>query len=455
MAFGWLNRETKSFFVARPEGAASELIFLHPDRSIARGTKLTVRNDECVLFFREGRFVGRLDAGSVLLDTANIPFLGHLLIDGLTGANHFICEIFFVSLNEVSVNIPWTSLGQYRDLNSANVVSISASMSYTVQVADPAKLVIELGGQKTGAGDAIREIFSGRMLNQLRRAVGSRTQRRAALDVVSNADVEDISDEVRRQGHAEFHPLGIGIGRVYDLSLSLDVASLGLLREFGKQESQLALQAKGAQLATQDGFQQFNYVQGQRAAMEGLGQGLGTGNSPMIMTGLNLGAPMGTGVGGVGQRPAQREPSNLPGGTLLPGQSMFVLCTPVGESGPYSARHVALMAISKGQPLSEIAIRRSDDPPDLMFSADLEPSIVTEYRRRASAPPVGSAAPSAGGVKALELAMAASAREGAISGSELLMLSRMAQGMGVAASDNQARELILQMAARLSLQVRD
>lgn len=454
MAFGWFNRETKSFYVARPEHAAGDLIYLHPDRSIARGTKLTVRSDECVLFFREGRYVGRLDAGSVQLDTANIPFLGHLLIDGLTDANHFICELFFVSLNEVSFEIPEASLGKYRDLNSAHVVAISAGMAYTVKVVDPVKLIVELGGQNAQTGKAVRDIFNGRMLSQLRGAVGGRMQNRPALHVVSNVDVAEISSEVRQLGHSEFQPLGIGIGRVYDLMLSLDDVSLALLRDFGKQESQLALQAMGAQLATQDGFQEFNYVQGQRAAMEGLGKGLVTNSGPMFMSGLNLGAPM-IGVGGhQGQRAVPRSAPSAPAGGLLPGQSQFVLCTPVGESGPYSARHVALMAISKGQSLTEITIRRSDDPPELAFSADHEPSIVTEFRRR-SQPPL-SRLPTASGDQAqvLEMATSAAARNGLLGANEYSMLVRMALSMSLAASDQEARDLVERMAGRLSLQIR-
>lgn len=101
MVLGWFSKETKSMYVARPAERADDLIYLHPDKSIPRGTKLTVRSDECVLFFREGKYIGKVNPGTtVQLDTANIPFLGHLLIDKFTDANHFICEVFFVRLSE-------------------------------------------------------------------------------------------------------------------------------------------------------------------------------------------------------------------------------------------------------------------------------------------------------------------------------------------------------------------
>ena len=90
MALGWFSKEVKTTYVLRPDEYANDLIYLHPDRSVPRGTKLTVRSDECVLFFREGKYIGRINAGSVILDTANIPFLGHVIVDQFTGGNHLL-----------------------------------------------------------------------------------------------------------------------------------------------------------------------------------------------------------------------------------------------------------------------------------------------------------------------------------------------------------------------------
>jgi len=437
MVFGWLTNETKSLYVARPGEYANDLIYLHPDRSIPRGTKLTVRSDECALFFREGKYIGRINAGTVLLDTANIPFLGHLLIDKFTDANHFICEIFFVSLSETIFGITLSPLGQYKDINSANVVSIFGGMLYTVKVSDPAKLVIELGGQSSGSGEVIQEIFNGRMLNQFRRAVGLRTQRAPVLDVVSNVDSEAISAEVQRFGHGEFDPLGIGIGRVYDLVLTLDADSLSLLRDFGKQEALLAIQAKGMKLATGDGFAEYNLIQGQRAALEGLGKGLGTGNGPVVMTGMNLGANL----TGANARPASRSVGSGRPSTVLSGQPMFIMKTDAGETGPYSVRQIALLAISKNISLSAFLIRSTEDPVDVAFSADLEPQIVTEYKRRM--PAVTATKPPNENMQAFEHALSAAARDGLLSSAEIDMLANLAVTLCLEADIPQGRARVL------------
>jgi membrane protease subunit (stomatin/prohibitin family) len=375
--FGWIADETKSFYIARPENASGLLIYQHPDKSIPRGTKITVRSDECALFFREGKFVARINAGTELLDTANLPFLGHLLIDSFTDANHFICELFFVSLKESILNLSSHELGQYRDLNSSNVVAVQGALSYTVKVNDPVKIITQLGGQSANSANAIQEILNGRMLNFLRKAVATLSQRVPILSIVSNLDAEAISLEIRGTSDLEFSPMGIGLGRIYNLHMSLDEVSLDLLRDYGKQEANLSLQEKGSRIANNPGFSEFNLVQGQRAALEGFGQGMASGNGPMVMT------------GGIGMDLTRRSaPSSFvprvtrTGASVLNAQAMFLVSGERGMSGPFSARQVALMVISKNQELADLSIRSTEDAEDVLFPANLEPLIVSEYNRR-------------------------------------------------------------------------
>ncbi len=447
--FGWLSKETKSFYVARPSEQASDLIFLHPDKSIARGAKLTVRSDECALFFREGRYIGTIDSGTtVQIDTANIPFLGHALVDKFTDANHFLTELFFVSLKESICQIPSVELGQYRDRNSANVVSISGMVSYTVRVKDPVKLVVELGGQSAGSGQTIQHILNGRVLNQIRKAVGNRTAQQPVLDVVSNVDAEAISQEITQLCEKEFLEAGISIGRMFDLTLALGQESIGLLTEYGRQESELTLQEKGARLATKDGFAEYNVIQGQRAALEGLGKGLGSGGGPAILTGLNLGANL---TGGVGATRSRSNSGDRPrGGTVITSQSMFVLKGDAGESGPYSVRQLALLAISGNRKLNEMTIRATDDPGDAAFSADLEPAIVTEYNRRMPAAPKDQPQ---GAASAFDMALSALAKNGKLDASQVEMLASMAVNLGMEKSADAARVRVLTEAGRKNIRV--
>ncbi|MBP6275983.1 SPFH domain-containing protein [Limnohabitans parvus] len=372
VTLSFIRDETKSLYIARPESAMGQLVYMHPDKSIPRGAKITVRSDECALFFREGKFIARLNPGTELLDTANLPFLGHFLVDHFTGANHFLCELFFVATHECRLDSGVAELGQYKDLNSANVVGINARLSYTVRIKDPVTLMTSLTGLSAWSGAAAQQVLDGRIFNQLRKTVGMRSMRQPVMQIVSNVDVESISQEIARLTDEEFMPLGLTIGRIYDLAMQLDDASLQLLRDFGKQESQ-------NRIASQDGYTEFNLVQGQRAALEGLGKGMESHGVPVMGSfgDLTRRGPSlqsaGVGAGAVRHAAA---------GTVISGQAAFIVQTDRGPAGPYSARQVALMAISKGQSLAQVQIRSTQDPEDMYFAADLEPQIVQEFKRR-------------------------------------------------------------------------
>ena len=391
----FFTKETKSFYIARPPEAARELIYLHPDNTIPRGTKITVRSDECALFFREGKYIGTLSPGTTTqIDTANIPFLGHMVVDTFTGGNHFLTEIFFVLLSEVIVPVGPAALGQYQDLNSRNVVTVDGNFQYTIKVEDPVRLITSVGGQSEQSQSSSLAIFNGRLLNGLRKMVGLRAMNLPMMTIVSNIDSEQISSDLLAFCQAEFQGSGVSIVRVFDLTLGLDDESLEQLKEFGRQESNLQIQSKGAHIATQQGFADFNIVQGQRAALEGMGQGLATGKGSMLM-GMGLGGNL-TNIRSSGAGLHDRGGSGMsasPRSSTIAQPRRYLILEESGESGPKTARHVALTAIASNKPLNELLIRGDDDPPGSYFPADSEPGIVTEYNRRAVVAKPAAASP--------------------------------------------------------------
>jgi len=428
---------------------------MHPDKSIPRGAKLTVRTDECALFFREGQYVDRLDAGTYLLDTSNVPFLGHLLIDKFTNANHFITQVFFVTIAECVAQLEKTALGDFIDQNSRNVVTVWGSSSYTLQVTDPVKLVTQLGGQSGGSEDTVKNVLNGRLLNGMRRIVGQMAESMPVLSVVSNTQAEAVSDGLRRFAAEEFHAIGVELRRMMGLALELDQKSLDVLRDFGKQEAIIRLQSKGAEIAQQPGFAEYNIVQGQRAALEGLGKGLADGKGTMFM-GMGLGADL------TGGRPTRASAFSRPsggasggqlGGSTLAAPRNYFMQSANGETGPYSARQVALMIASSKKSPADVLIRGDDDPPGAYIAAELEPRVVAEYRRRV---PVGPASPTPGTASmtgAFDVAFDAAAADGAIGKDELAMLAKLAQMVGMAGNENAARSVVIERARARGLNI--
>lgn len=379
--FDWIKNETKSLYVARPDTSANELIWAHPDRSIPRGAKITVRSDEVALFFREGKFIGRISPGTVLMDTANVPFLGHLLIDQFTGGNQFITELYFCKTSETQVSLYQDNIGQYTDLLSTNLVSLFGGLEYTLIVSDPERLIQGIGGQNVTSSDLAIEKLNGRINNTLRNIVGQLSKTHQITDVTSGALTESITNAVQEKLSHEFSLMGVQLIRLLNLVIALDPESETLLREFGKRRSDLRIQEMGAQLATQEGFAEFNLIQGQRQALEGLGDGLATGSSPILMGGLGLDANL-TG-GGTRSRVSREAPAATPSrGGPIRGERKFFYVLNQQEEGPLSSRNLALLALCKNISLQDLMIRAEDDEPTNTYAAEFEPRIRDEYNRR-------------------------------------------------------------------------
>lgn len=377
--FDWIKNETKSLYIARPDGAANELIWAHPDRSIPRGAKITVRSDEVALFFREGKFIGRIPPGTVLMDTANVPFLGHLLIDQFTGGNQFITELYFCKTSETQVSLYQSNIGQYTDLLSTNLVSLFGGLEYTLTISEPEKLIQGIGGQNITSSDLAIEKLNGRVNNVLRNVVGQLSKSHQITDITSGSLTESISAALKDKLSNEFSQMGVQLIRLLNLVIALDAESEELLRDFGKRRSDLRIQEMGAQLATQEGFAEFNLIQGQRQALEGLGDGLATGNSPILMGGLGLAANL---TGTTRSRVTRATPQTSGRSGPIRGERKFFYVLNEQEEGPLSARNLALLALSKNLSLQDLLVRAEDDEPGSAYAAEFEPSIRDEYNRR-------------------------------------------------------------------------
>jgi len=378
--FDWIKNETKSLYVARPDSAANDLIWAYSDRSIPRGSKITVRSDEVALFFREGNFIGELKPGTLLLDSANIPFLGHLLIDQFTGGNQFITELYFCKTSETQISLYQESIGQYNDLLSNNLVTMYGGLDYTLIVDNPRQLIRTIGGQNIKTSELAIEKLNGRMSNSLRNIIGQLSKTSQITDITSGALTDNVTSSLFQKLSEEFSATGVRLCRLLNLAFSLDPQSEELLREFGKRRSDLRIQEMGAQLATQEGFAEFNLIQGQRRALDGLGDGLATGNSPILMSGLGMGSNITGAPRTRVSRVSTGNSTNRAG--PIRGERKFFYTIHGQEEGPLSARNIALLALSKGIELQDLYIRAEDDDPESSFSAEFEPAVRDEYNRR-------------------------------------------------------------------------
>ena len=376
--FNWIKKETQAQYIARPDHASNDLIWPHPDRSIPRGAKITVRSDEVALFYREGKFVGQILAGTVLLDTANVPFLGSL-IDQFTDGNQFITELFFCKTSETQLRLDREKLGQFVDPFGGNLVNLEGGLEYTVSVQNAEMLINKVGGQNIYSNELSINLFDGRVKNIIRTLVGQfATQVNTITDITSGSKTEDFSKALQEKLSEEFSNVGVRLIRVMNLFITLDEESEELVRDFRKETA-------GAQVATQEGFAEYNLVKGQRQALEGLGAGMATGNSPILMGG-GLGGGLGANLTGAPRTSrVSREVNNTRtqrGSGPIRGERKFFYIMDDREQGPVSPRNLALVALSKNVNLSDLQVRSEDDPAGETFAAEYEPLIRDEYNRR-------------------------------------------------------------------------
>jgi hypothetical protein len=437
--FDFVKRSVGDLFIASPPDAARALIWRHPDVAIPYGAKVTVRSDEVAVFFREGQFQGLLGPGSYLLETHNIPFLNNLLVAPLTGNRHCLAELFFVRRAEHLHCCGPRRLGTFTDVNSQLVVSLSFVARMSLQVHDPVMLITTIGGQNASSSEQVAAFIDGRITTLVTGAVGQLAAGEPITQITSNQFNEQLGQYALERSRATLRSEGLDVVRFVELDLRLDAQSEAALQEFGRRRSELSIQREGVELAAQPGFASWHLAQGQRAALEGLGHGLASGNlsAPVLaLGGLGFGGPAPTAL-----PPAPSAlPSPLASAPRLVGPARWYLRTPRGIEGPFSARQLVLRARAAGID-AERAEVRTEHGAAWGFAAE-EPALIAEFHRRADAlrpslPPT-SDAPSA----FFERALASAVGDGVVTGDELGILASLAESSGLATYAG-AREYVI------------
>ena len=148
--FDFVKKGAQEMFIARPDEAKDLLVYKWPDRTIPMKAQITVGQDECALFYKDGKFVGRLDAGRHTLETQNIPFLS-VLMDKFTGGNVLMAEVWFVMLREVGGMQFGGRIGDVEDPKSGMAIGTMVHGDFSIQVEDPMKVIGFFGQRSRGA----------------------------------------------------------------------------------------------------------------------------------------------------------------------------------------------------------------------------------------------------------------------------------------------------------------
>lgn len=450
--FDFVRRSVGDLYIASPPEAARALIWRHPDTAIPTGAQLTVRSDEMAVFFRDGRPAGALGPGVHRLESENIPFLNNLIVGPLTGNRHCLAELFFVRRAEHLHGVGPKRLGTFTDVDSQHVVTLSFRARFSLRVHEPITLITTLGGQVAGSAEQVMAFIDGRITTVMSAAVGQLASVEPVARVASNQFNEQIGQFALERSRNTLLPEGLEVLRFVELELALDAQSEAALRDHGRKRAEIGIQREGVELAAQPGFAEWNLVQGQRAVLEGLGQGLASGSASMPVLGFGVGPAMGLGAPAAAPLPpATVLPRPVSTAPRLAGPPRWYLRTPKGIEGPLSARQVVMRAGAAGID-GEQAEVRPEHGSAWGFATEHD-ELAAEFQRRASArPALASGTTDKHGV--FERALASAAADGVITADELTLLAPLAESTGLASGPG-ARDYVIHRARALGCEVRD
>jgi membrane protease subunit (stomatin/prohibitin family) len=343
--FDSIKGEAKRNFIARADEAKGEIIYKYPEKNIRMLTQLTVDADEIALFVKDGKVEGKLGPGRHTLDSKNIPFLGKLL-EGFTGGNMFITEVFFVSTREhpgVKFGGP---IGDVRDPETGLGIGTMVYGDFSIRVTEPEKLVVGLVGMGRSSNDEFLGWFKNQVLKVTKDRIAELLvkKRWALLDVTSGAYTEEIETEVISGVKPHIDTYGLTVVRLGNFHISIKEEDEATLKKFSKDM---------AYSRAAGGFQQYAQGQAMLGAAEGMAKG-GGGGSDGALAGMGMGMGMGMAQMFVNnnqqrQAPAPAAEAAPPADTRTPAQRLKeikeLLDAGVLTDEEYKAKRAELMKL--------------------------------------------------------------------------------------------------------------
>ncbi|MBX5483025.1 MAG: SPFH domain-containing protein [Myxococcaceae bacterium] len=282
--FDTIKSEAKRNFIARPDEAKGAIIWKYPERNVRMMTQLTVGADEQALFFKDGKIVGKLEAGRHSLDTNNVPFLSRLL-EKVTGGDLFVAEIYFVSTHEVSGVKFGGPIGDVRDPETGLGIGTMVYGDFSFRVLDPEKLVIGLVGLGRSGHDEFVNWFKGQVLKVTRDRIAELIVKKSwpLLNVTSGAYTEEIEEEVVAGMGKHLDDYGVKVIRLGNFHVSIKEEDEATLKKLSKDVAYARLAG---------GFGQYAQAQALMGAGEGMAKGGGGGGAALQGMGLGVGFGM-------------------------------------------------------------------------------------------------------------------------------------------------------------------
>jgi len=329
--FDSLKNEAQRNFIARSDAAKNDILYAYPERNVRMMTQLTVGADEVAVFVKDGQLQGKLGPGRHTLETQNIPFLGRLL-EGATGGNLFVAEIYFVSVREFPGVKFGGPIGDVRDPETGLGIGTMVYGDFSVRVTEPEKLILGLVGLRRTTNDEFLAWFKSQVMKVVRDRVAELLVKKKwpLLDVTSGAYTEEIEQDVLAGTKPHVDGYGLTVVRMGNFTISIKEEDETTLKRLTKDTAYSKLAG---------GFQQYAQGQAMLGAAEGMAKGGEGGGGALQGAGLGVGFGMAQVFTQQQQQRPATGPAAVAGGITCP------KCGAVG-TGKFCA--------SCGQPLAPV-----------------------------------------------------------------------------------------------------
>lgn len=284
--FNFIKGGVRELAIARPDDAKGLMVYKHTDPTIPNKAQLTVGMDEVALFFKDGVFVGLLNAGRHTLESSNIMFLNRL-VDSFTGGDVFKAEVWFVTTREMAGFKFGGRIGNVEDPKSKLAIETMVHGDYSMQVIDPVKLIGFYGQRSVAVDEEFNGWFRQQLLKTFRDAIASLLveKKLPLLDVTSSALNGEIEKEVLQAVQSKVDSYGIRIAGIGNFVVSIQEKDAETLKGFYADAARIQMTG-GLQ-----GYQQYAAGKAMMGAGEGMAKG-GDGGSAAVGAGLGVGVAM-------------------------------------------------------------------------------------------------------------------------------------------------------------------
>jgi len=262
-------------------------------RNIQWNDNVIVKEDECAIFFRDGKAMHNFNRpGRYAMTTQNVPVLGNLGA-AITGVRQ-LGEIYFLQKRELRGKFGTTEPLAFRDPDFG-LVRIRAFGKFAYKVEDPMLFITKfVGTEGMSNSNKIIDWLKSEIVQYLNDSLGElkRDKNMAIVDIpaylneVEQIIISKIADETKQYG--------LIITNIAGLNINLP------------KEVQEAIDKRGAMSTL--GVNYMEYQTGK--AIEGVGKGAEKGGDASTFAGLGAGMGAGVGIGqamaqGMKQEPAQ------------------------------------------------------------------------------------------------------------------------------------------------------